>query len=110
MALVDVDEQYERKRTRKSAPLIDAKISSQFAELQCRESDTQGDKVTKKHGSASDNYIKKLGSSKNYSSKTEIVGAAVTRIEKLKRKTEICKRHVPQLLIRGEHVVSIVLL
>ena len=43
-------------------------------------------------------------------SRTEIVGASVMRIEKIKRKTEVCRRHVPQLLLRGEHVASVVLL
>ena len=37
LALVDVDEQYERKRVRKSAPLIDTKLSSEFAQLKCKE-------------------------------------------------------------------------
>ena len=44
------------------------------------------------------------------SPKMETVGGSVMRIQKTKRNTEMCERHVPQLLIRGEHVVSVVLL
>ena len=29
------------------------------------------------------------------------------RILKLKRKVEVCVRHAPQLLLRGEHVVMV---
>ena len=43
-------------------------------------------------------------------SRTENVGASVMRIDQIKRKVEHCSRHVPQLLVRGEHVGSIVLL
>ena len=35
------------------------------------------------------------------------VGESVFRIVKIKRKVEICVRHVPQLLLRGEHVVMV---
>ena len=35
------------------------------------------------------------------------VGESVFRIVKIKRKVEIIVRHVPQLLLRGEHVVMV---
>ena len=35
------------------------------------------------------------------------VGESVFRIIKVKRKVEICVRHSPQLLLRGEHVVMV---
>lgn len=35
------------------------------------------------------------------------VGESVVRILKLKRKVEVCVRHAPQLLLRGEHVVMV---
>ena len=35
------------------------------------------------------------------------VGESVFRILKIKRKVEICVRHVPQVLLRGEHVVMV---
>ena len=111
MALVDVDEQYERKRVRKSAPLIDTKLASEFAQMKCKEADKffSSNEVEKKPETI-DRKSRISSSTKELASRTEIIGAAVTRIEKVKRKTELCKRHVPQLLIRGEHVVSIVLL
>ena len=46
----------------------------------------------------------------NNSPRMEIIGGSVMRVQKIKRKTEMCERHVPQLLIRGEHVVSVVLM
>ena len=36
------------------------------------------------------------------------VGESVFRILKVKRKVEIIVRHVPQVLLRGEHVVMVV--
>ena len=112
MALVDVDEQYERKRVRKSAPLIDTKLASEFAQMKCKEPNKffSSNEVEKKPETIDRKSRRISSSTKELASKTEIIGAAVTRIEKVKRKTELCKRHVPQLLIRGEHVVSIVLL
>ena len=35
------------------------------------------------------------------------VGESVFRILKIKRKVEICVRHVAQVLLRGEHVVMV---
>ena len=35
------------------------------------------------------------------------VGESVFRILKTKRKLEICVRHVPQVLLRGEHLVMV---
>jgi len=35
------------------------------------------------------------------------VGQSEFRIVKIKRKVEVCVRHVPQVLLRGEHVVSV---
>ena len=117
-----MDELYERKRIRKSAPLIDSKLSCQLLQLHCTESDNRTipkEVFSTRKGDASDVSYKKKGrkvESKNTDivsepcSKIETVGTSVTRIEKVKRKTELCKRHVPQLLVRGEHVVSIVLL
>lgn len=40
----------------------------------------------------------------------EKVGESVIRIEKTRRKTQLCQRHVPQLVLRGEHVVLVQLL
>lgn len=38
---------------------------------------------------------------------TEKVGESVIRIEKTRRKTQLCQRHVSQLVLRGEHVVLV---
>merc|ERR1719452_131373 len=35
------------------------------------------------------------------------VGESVVKILKVKKKVEICVRHVPQVLLRGEHVVMV---
>ena len=35
------------------------------------------------------------------------VGESVFRIVKIKKKVEVCVRHVPQVLLRGEHVVML---
>ena len=35
------------------------------------------------------------------------VGDSVFRIIKIKKKVEICTRHVAQVLLRGEHVVMV---
>ena len=37
----------------------------------------------------------------------EKVGESVIRVIKTRRNTQLCQRHVPQLLIRGEHVVLV---
>ena len=129
-AMVDVDEVYERKRIRKAAPIADEKLNLQFKRLECKndnnkirehsEKSIEKKIVDRKH--ECDTKVQSLDSkssgepSKSRSKKcqnpqrTEYVGASVMRIEKIKRKTEICRRHIPQLLIRGEHVASVVLL
>ena len=108
-----MDEVYTRKRSRKSAPIADAKLNQQFNTLTCKDEMKYFKQSTIK-GDVKQNFDKQkntksiCGEIKNL--RTETVGASVMRIEKIKRKTEVCKRHVPQLLIRGEHVASVVLL
>jgi len=67
LALLDVDEEYTRKRYRR-------------AEFD--------------NGSIPQNATQKVGES-------------VIRVIKTRRKTEVCQRHVPQLVIRGEQVVFV---
>ena len=37
----------------------------------------------------------------------ERMGQSVIRIVKTRRNTELCQRHVPQIVLRGEHVILI---
>jgi len=37
----------------------------------------------------------------------ERVGQSVIRILKVRRKTELCQRHIPQMVLRGEHVILV---
>ncbi|TRY75514.1 hypothetical protein TCAL_11209 [Tigriopus californicus] len=39
--------------------------------------------------------------------KTEQVGSTTLHILKTRRKTELCQRHLPQTLLRGEHIVTV---
>lgn len=39
--------------------------------------------------------------------KTERVGSTTIYILKTRRKTELCQRHLPQTLLRGEHIVTV---
>ena len=40
----------------------------------------------------------------------EQVGLSSTVVIKKRRKTELCQRHIPQMVLRGEHVVSVCIL
>jgi small nuclear ribonucleoprotein (snRNP)-like protein len=69
----------------------------------------------KRHGKASvreleDELAEKLSVGEKASTRTEVVGASVLRVIKQRRKTELCERHVPQMVLRGEHVAAIVVL
>ena len=125
-ALVDVDEVYTRKRLRKAAPIADEKLNNQFTQLTCKDAEKNPRQICIKDiksndqpystttcsgyrvSGKGDSNISKSKTKKP--SRTESVGASVIRIDKIKRKTEVCRRHVPQLLIRGEHVASVVLM
>ena len=39
--------------------------------------------------------------------KTEKVGDSTIRVLKIRRSTELCQRHVPQIVLRGEHVALV---
>ncbi len=80
LCLVDVDETYNRLRYRR--PEADA--CEAFEEL-----------------SLSDKNQRKTKDNR------ETVGASVIRIQKTRRNTELCKRFVPQVVLRGEHVAFI---
>jgi small nuclear ribonucleoprotein (snRNP)-like protein len=75
LALVDVDETYNRLRYRRSE--ADA-TADDLASLSLRQSESK-----------------------------ESVGASVIRVIKTRRNTELCKRFVPQVVLRGEHVAMI---
>ena len=115
-ALVDVDEVYTRKRLRKVPPVADEKLTQQFSDLMCKTNSSA--EKSKRYTSISgheksttrkrdDTRREQPTNTSKKPPRTETVGASVTRIEKIKRKTELCSRHVPQLIIRGEHVASV---
>ena len=66
----------------------------------------------KRHGKPSleEEFMEKLAVGEKASRRTETIGASVLRVVKQRRKTEVCERHVPQIVIRGEHVAAIVIL
>lgn len=63
----------------------------------------------RRHGKPSleDEFMEKLKVEEKASRRSETVGASVLRVVKQRRKTELCERHVPQIIIRGEHVAVI---
>ena len=77
--MTDVDEQFTRRRARK-APVIGGTVPRSGA----GGAEVDG-KVTREWR----------------------VGESVVRILKIKKKVELCVRHVPQVLLRGEHVVMV---
>ena len=66
----------------------------------------------KRHGKPSleEEFKEKLAVGEKASRRSETVGASVLRVVKQRRKTELCERHVPQIIIRGEMVAVIVIL
>ena len=79
LALKDVDEEFTRKRSRKS--FVDG----------CSTSDAKPREKLLPHDLP-----------------VEVrTGASVLRIVKIRGKFEVCERHVPQVLLRGEHVVMV---
>eukprot|EP00093_Oithona_nana_P000066 00066.XXX_53_1524_1 [CDS] Oithona nana genome sequencing. len=68
LAMIDVDETYNRPRYRKPEALMEL--------------------------NKSDHHV------------TERVGESVIRVLKTRRNTELCQRHVPQIVLRGEQILS----
>ena len=66
----------------------------------------------KRHGKPSleEEFREKLEVGEKASRRSETVGASLLRVVKQRRKTEVCERHVPQIVVRGEHVAAIVVL
>jgi len=66
----------------------------------------------RRHGKPSldEEFAEKLQVGEKASRRSETVGASLLRVVKQRRKTELCERHVPQIVIRGEHVAAIVIL
>ena len=85
LALVDVDETYSRPRYRK--PEYDNGQTNKNPE-KTRQTAAEA----KKHETQPE---------------TERVGQSVIRIIKTRRNTQLCQRHVPQIVLRGEHVILI---
>ena len=77
--MTDVDEQFTRRRARK-APVIGGTVPRSGA-----------------GGAEADGKV----------TREWRVGESVVRILKIKKKVELCVRHVPQVLLRGEHVVMV---
>lgn len=75
LALVDVDEEYIRKRHQKTP-------------IGWEETETTA----------------------TASFKTEQIGTSTVRVVKCRRQTQLCQRHVPQVVLRGEHVAYVSLL
>ena len=105
-ALIDVDEVYKRKRLRKAAPLVcEDKLNKQLKKLKCHDQDlARTEKSSETHNEYNDDGKKEAIYRK------ETIGASIMRIQEIKRKSETCHRHVPQLLVRGEHVASVALM
>jgi len=80
LALTDVDEQFTRRRSRK-APVLGGDLPSTGA---VGEQGLPGPNLREWR-----------------------VGESIFRIVKVKKKVEIITRHVPQVLLRGEHVVMV---
>lgn len=80
LALIDVDETYSRLRHRKP------------------EADALSDEMESK--------LNVAPATKN-AMKRETVGESTVQIVKTRRSTELCQRHVPQVVLRGEHVVLV---
>lgn len=88
MALTDAEETFRRRKKVKSPPVAQAQVVSDLKDL-------------------------RLGKSKSrkkspQSSSRDVVGFSTVHVIERKRKSEVCKRHIPQVLLRGEHVACIV--
>ena len=84
LCLADVDEEFRRQRQRKATPTIEERFEEDLHLVQ---------KQKQKPG--------------KHSKKIEQVGNSHVHIVTTRRKTETCRRHVAQLVLRGEHVVSV---
>ena len=90
LALVDVDETYSRKRHRKS--MLDEATEKMADKLDL--GSRRGHKSSRPRPLKATEKVERVGDSK-------------IRILKCRRKTELCQRHVPQVILRGEHIVMI---
>lgn len=86
LCLVDVDEEYRRKRHRKATAGI--------PEEQLQRLSIGSERA-------------KMKSDSEPVKKVEQVGLSLVQVVKCRRKTETCRRHVAQVVVRGEHVVSV---
>ena len=88
LALIDVDETYSRPRYRK--PEYDnGKVNKNLPKI------------------APEKTRQKAEEANEQQPETERVGQSVIRIVKTRRNTQLCQRHVPQIVLRGEHVILI---
>ena len=93
MALVDAEETFRRMRRVKSPPVAEAQVIKDMKSMRL---------------SAGSVNKSKRGSSAAVKTRDTIVGYSTVHVIEKKRKSDICKRHIPQILLRGEHVASVV--
>jgi len=95
MALTDVEETFHRRKKVKSPPIAEAEIVTekmQDMKLKSRRS------PRKSSGQ---------GRQVDRTKTREVMGFSTVHVIERKRKTEVCKRHIPQVVLRGEHVVCV---
>ena len=98
MALTDVEETFQRRKKVKSPPLAGAEVvTAQMKDMKlANKSKARREKSSHK------------SSSENSRTGREVIGFSTVQVIERKRKTEVCKRHIPQVVLRGEHVVCVV--
>ena len=95
LALVDAEETFRRMRRVKSPPVAEAQVIKDMKSM----------RLSAAAGSVNKS---KKGSSAAAKTRETIVGYSTVHVIEKKRKSEICKRHIPQILLRGEHVASVI--
>jgi len=111
MALTDVEETFTRRKKVKSPPVAEAEVINMLKDVNLDSRNRPpGGKMSSRRGKSDS----KPGSEKSgrnptgNPSSSEVIGFSTVRVIERKRKTVLCQRHIPQIVLRGEHVACVI--
>lgn len=111
MALTDVEETFTRRKKVKSSPVADAEVIDMLKDvnLDSRNRPLGGKMSSRKGKSDSKPGSEKSGRNPTGNpSSSEVIGFSTVRVIERKRKAVLCQRHIPQIVLRGEHVACVI--
>ena len=102
---------FSRRKKVKSSPVADAEVIDMLKDvnLDSRNRPLGGKMSSRKGKSDSKPGSEKSGRNPTGNpSSSEVIGFSTVRVIERKRKTVLCQRHIPQIVLRGEHVACVI--